>query len=215
MVRNKARCHISQLSTHERNILITETRPTLVVYKEIVDGDMRKLLAESNDSKTGGGARDLCFPARAFDAVLRQIFSQDAIGRGGKGIRIGDVMYLDSNEQLQKTQLEYWPPTESRKTESRISKIHKSPALGGQLPRTNSGRVFVLLIQFSDGIVRCEYAYEDDLRANVWAPELKSAVLGCLASATVKNTTRTAGLVTTQGYYDFSNGTGYCHADSK
>lgn len=213
MVRRKARCLTSPLSTHREKILTTQPRPTLVVYKEIVDGDMRKLLAESNDSKTGGGARDLRFPVRAFDSVLRQIFSKDAIGRGGQSIRIGDVIYLDSSSQPQKTQLEYWPPTNSRKTESRISKIHNSPALGGQLPRTGSGRVFVLLIQFSDGSVRCDYAYEEDLRANVWAPELSSVVLGCFASASAKNTTRTAGLVSAQGYYDFSTGTGYCHAD--
>lgn len=208
------RCLTSPLSTRRRNILITEPSATLVVYKEIVDGDMRKLLAESNDSKTGGGARDLRFPARAFDAVLRQIFSTQATGRGGKVIRTGDVIYIDSSGQPQKTQLEYWPPTQSRKTESRISKIHNSPALGGQLPRTDGGRVFVVLTKFSDGNVRCDYAYEDELRdPELWAHELSSVVLGCLASASGKNTTRTAGLVTAQGYYDFSNATGYCHAD--
>lgn len=175
---------------------------------------MRKLLAESNDAATGGGARDLRFPARAFDPVLRKIFSKDSFGRGGQAIRTGDVIYLDSNEKPQSTQLEYWPPTRSRKSESRISKIHDSPALGGQLPTTDRGRVFVLLIQFSDGTVRCDYAYEDDLKdPDVWAHELSSAVLGCLASACARNKTRTAGLVPALGYYDFTNGTGYCHAD--
>lgn len=214
MVRRKARCLTFPLSTHRENTLTTESRPTLVIYKEFVDGDRRKLLAESNDSKTGGGARDLRFPIRAFDSVLRQIFNKDATGRGGQSIRIGDVIYLDSNDQPHNSQLEYWPPTKSRKSESRISKIHNSPALGNQLPRTDSGRVFVLLIQFSSGTVRCLYAYEDELRdPKIWAHELSSVILGCLASASVKNATRTKTLVPAMGYYDFNNGTGYCHAD--
>jgi hypothetical protein len=191
----------------------TQARPTLVVYKEIVGGDMRKLLAESNDSATGGGARDLRFPARAFDPVLRLMFDQDSFGPRGQAIRTGDILYLDPDEKPQKTQLEYWPPTMSRKSESRISKIHASPALGGQLPATGKGKVFVLLIRFSDGTVRCVYAYETELRnPKIWAHELSSAVLGCLASACAKNATRTAGLVPAMGYYNFSDGTGYCHA---
>lgn len=194
-------------------MITAHARPTRVVYKEIVNGDMRKLLGESNDADTGGGARDLRFPAMAFDPVLRPMFTQDAIGRGGRAIRRGDFVYLDTSHKPQKTQLDYWPPTLSRKTECRIARIHASPALGGQMPRTDKGRVFVVLVQFSDGAVRCDYAYEDELKApDVWAQELSSAVLGCLASASVKNATRTVSLVPAMGYYDFTNGTGYCHA---
>lgn len=175
---------------------------------------MRKLLAESNDSGTGGGARDLRFPARGFDAVLRRMFTTDAVGKNGREIRVGNFMYRDASGSLQTTQLDYWPPTRSRKTECRIARIHASPALGGQLPRTDKGRIFVLLTQFSNSAVRCDYAYESDLRApNVWAHEVSSAVLGCLASACMKNATRKASLVPAAGYYDFTTGTGYCHAD--
>lgn len=193
----------------------TQARPTLVVYKEIVGGDMRKLLAESNDDPTtGGGARDLRFPTRAFDPVLRLMFDQDQISPRGRAIRVGDFLYLDRDDELQATQLEYWPPTDTRKSESRIARIHASPALGGQLPATDKGKVFVLLTRFTDGTVRCDYAYENELRApNIWAKEISSRILGCLASACLKNATRTTGLVPAQGYYDFSNGTGYCHAD--
>lgn len=191
----------------------TDPQPTFAVYKEIVGGDMRKLLAASNDADTGGGARDLRFPAPAFDAIFRQLFPTDAIGRGGREIRVGDFLYLDANENPQVTQLDYWPPTHSRKTECRITRIHASPALGGQLPKTDKGRAFVLLIQFSDGTVRCDYAYEDDLQApDIWAPELSQAVLGCLASASARNATRQANFVPAMGYYDFTTGTGYCHA---
>ena len=192
----------------------TQARPTLVVYKEIVGGDMRKLLAESNNSATGGGARDLRFPVRAFDPVLRLMFDQDKIGPRGQAIRVGNFRYLDRDDKLQTTQLEYWPPTDTRKSETRIARIHASPALGGQLPATDKGTVFVLLTRFSDGTVRCDYAYEYDLRdPKVWATEVSSRILGCLASASRKNATRTTGFVPAQGYYDFSNASGYCHAD--
>lgn len=184
-------------------------QPVLFVYKEIVSGDLRKLIAESNDSKTGGGARDLRLPWKGFRPIMRQIFTEDGIGRGGRRIGVVDVTYLDANGDPHRTQLEYWPPTASRPTEDRISKVHASPALGGQLPQTGKGRVFLILSKFDDGTVRCDYAYEDDLKKKgLWANEVSGAILSCMASAAVRNGTRTV-----QGYYKFTAGTGYCHAD--
>lgn len=184
-------------------------RPVLFVYKEIVGGDIRKLLAESNDSKTGGGARDLRLPWKTFRPIMRQIFTQDSVGRGGRDIRVADVTYLDADDRPCRTQLEYWPATSARPTEDRIAKVHASPALGGQLPEEDRGRVFLLLIKFDDGTVRCAYAYQDDLKKkDVWATEVSNAILSCIAAAAVRNGSRTV-----QGYYDFTDGTGYCHAD--
>lgn len=184
-------------------------RPVLFVYKEIVAGDLRKLLAESNDSKTGGGARDLRLPAKSFRPVMQRIFTRDATGRGGRPIRVADVTYLDEQGEPRQTEIQYWPPTNSRPREDRISKIHASPALGGQLPASDRGRVFVLFIKFSDGTIRCAYAYEDDLRAKgIWSAEVSREILGCMASARSRNDQRTV-----QGYYDFDEGTGFCHAD--
>jgi hypothetical protein len=37
------------------------TAAARILYKEIVEGDLRKFRAESNDAATGGGARDLRF----------------------------------------------------------------------------------------------------------------------------------------------------------
>lgn len=184
-------------------------RPILFVYKEIVEGDLRKLLAESNDSQTGGGARDLRLPWKTFRPVMHQIFTKDSIGRGGKPIRTAQVTYLDESGSPRTTELEYWPPTAARRTEDRISKVHASPALGGKLPATNRGRVFVIFTKFDDGTVRCDYAYENELKAKgIWANEVSSQILACMASAAARNGTRTV-----QGYYGFTEGTGFCHAD--
>ncbi|MDV5998825.1 hypothetical protein IUU84_04380 [Kocuria rhizophila] len=184
-------------------------RPVLFVYKEIVAGDLRKLLAQSNDSETGGGARDLRLPAKTFRPMMNRIFTKDATGRGGRQIRVADVTYVDEQHNVHQTEIQYWPPTTSRPLEDRIARIHANPALGGQLPKSDRGRVFVLFIKFSDGTIRCAYAYEDDLRAKgKWSAEVSRAILGCMASAAVRKDQRTV-----QGYYDFDEGKGFCHAD--
>lgn len=189
-------------------------RPTLVVYKEILPGDVRKLLGASNDAPTGQGAKDLRFPWRAFRPVMHQIFTERATGRGGREIRKAQVLYLDSANQPHYTELEYWPPTSSRPTEDRISRVHASPALGGQMPATDRGRVFVLLIRFDDGTIRCTYAYGNELsRSGVWAEELRTAILGCVTATDSRNSRRKRGLRPTLGYYNFIDATSYCHAD--
>jgi hypothetical protein len=189
-------------------------RPVLVVYKEIVPGDVRKLRGASNDAPTGQGAKDLRFPWRAFRPVMRELFTEDATGRGGREIRKARVLYVDNAGQPQYTELEYWPPTPSRPTEDRIARVHASPALGGQMPAPDRGRVFVLLIRFDDGTIRCSYAYSDELsRPGVWAEELRTAVLECAIATDTVNLGRDSGLRPILGYYNFINGTRYCHAD--
>lgn len=184
-------------------------RPVLFVYKEIVAGDLRKLQADSNDSKTGGGARDLRLPWKTFRSIMYRIFTRDGIGRGGRLIRVAQVTYLDEYNQPRKTELQYWPPTTARKTEDRIARIHASPALGGRLPAMDKGRVFVVFSKFDDGTIRCDYAYEKDLKTKgIWATEFSSQILNCMAAAAARNGTRTV-----QGYYDFVEGTGFCHAE--
>ena len=183
-------------------------RPVLIVYKEIVSGDLLKLQALSNSSTSGGGARDLRLPWKAFRPIMRQIFTKDGVGRGGRPIKIADVVYLDDNEAPQTTELKYWPPTPSRPTEDRIATVHASPALGGKMPDEDKGRVFVVFTKFDDGTVRCDYAYEDHLKSGQWAAEVSSKILSCMASSDLRNGVRTA-----QGYYNFIDGTGFCHAD--
>lgn len=187
---------------------MTDVKASLMVYKEIVSGDLRKLRGQSNDTKSGGGARDLRLPSKTFRPIMERIFTRESTGRGGKPIRVADVQYRDANGQMQTTELSYWPPTSSRPGEDRISQIHSSPALGGQPPETGKGRVFLLLIQLDDGTVRSVYAYEEDLRQGRWSNEVANQILGCVNASDKRGGTRTV-----MGYYDFENGRGYCHAD--
>lgn len=181
--------------------------PILMFYKEILPGDLRKLQAASNnDAHAGGGARDLRVPKNAFGGVMRRIFTKDVTVRG-KDVRAADVTYLDALGQPQTTRLLYWPPTKARPSEERIAQVHASPAIGDRPPKLDKGRVFLLLIRFADSTTRCEYAYEVDLKQNVWAPEVAHQVLSCMAASDFANGKKTA-----MGYYDFRQATGYCHA---
>jgi len=189
--------------------------PALLVYREILEGDLRKLQATSNDDPdAGGGARDLRFDWNAFRPVMHRIFSKEATGRGGKTIRTATISYLDADQLSQTTTMAYWPPTEKRPWEDRVSRVHASPALRPDLLLTDLGRVFVTFTLFTDGTVRCDYAYEQDFRdENAWAPAVRDIVLGCLDATDAKNGHRTNNRVPTQGYYDFSTGKRYCHAE--
>jgi hypothetical protein len=136
---------------------------------------------------------------------MHRVFTKDGIGRGGRDIRTAEVTYLDGHGVLRTTTLEYWPPTKARDKEDRIARVHASPALGGRLPDTDRGRIFVVFSKFDDRTVRCDYAYENDLRAGKWATEVSSQILNCMAAAALSSKT-------VQGYYDFTSGTGFCHA---
>lgn len=184
----------------------------LVVYKEIVDGDLRKLIAESNDSSTGGGARDLRLSAKAFRPMMNRIFTESGVGRGGQIIRYANVLYSDAHGGSHTTRIEYWPPTKSRPSEDRVARVHASPAIGGRLPSVDKGKVFILFIRFENGTVQCEYAYEQDLQQGLWSAEVSQPILRCVRDIALKNARR-ANPLTVAGYIDFTDGTDYCHAN--
>lgn len=174
---------------------------------------MRKLLGQSNDTASGGGARDLRLPWRAFRPVMHRIFTETVELKSGRQIRTAKVSYKTSSGTHATTTLEYWPATESRPSEDRVSKVHDSPALAARFPAQDKGRVFVLFIRWNDGTATCHYAYEDDLRTTkLWAAEVRNVILGCMSDTDLKYANRSHNPAATMGFYDFLDGTGYCHA---
>ncbi len=181
--------------------------PELVVYKEIREADLRKLLSNSADAKTGGGARDLRFPWKPFLGVMQRIFSVPGPTVGEGVVRIARLSYARGDEH-RVSELEYWPPTRSRPGEGRIARVHESPELGRRPPRMDRGRVFVVLQKYSDGTVWCSYAYEEDLRTpGQWPDEVRHPILTCIESVLTQN----AGAVV-QGFVDLAASDSYCHA---
>jgi hypothetical protein len=185
--------------------------PVLVMYKELTQADLRKLVATSNDAPSGGGARDLRLPHSAFKNVMAQLLPGVRQERRGKNIdpdaivQFGSVHYFDNDVEMQ-TELVYWPPTDARPAEGRIAKVHSSPALGGRLPDDDKGRVFVMFIKWQNAMVQVVYAYEDDLRKDEWAPEVSGPILKCLRDSDLRGKS-------VQGYIDLMEDRGYCHGE--
>lgn len=188
-----------------------DLKPRLVVYRELLAGDIRKLLAQSNISKSGGGARDLRLPYRAFRDVMARMLpnTRTRTSHGGWTTTIlsGPVVHAVNGGDLVPHNLEYWSPTEARPSEGRIARVHGSPALGGDLPKEGKGRVLVVLIRWSDERTSIHYAYEDELNdPTKWAAEIRTPVLGCMATSLFAGKPA-------MGYVDLAEGTHYCHAD--
>src|ERR1700730_15233438 len=136
-----------------------------IFFKEVMIGDRRKLVAESADSSTGGGARDLRVPHRAFGEFFARMLPGSRI-QTGKGrlmkIQVGRLYWSGAQfAQEESAELEYWPPTKARATEGRIARIHALPPL--EDPPKGEGPCFLLLVQDDAGKVRAHYVTEKDL----------------------------------------------------
>jgi hypothetical protein len=92
--------------------------PQYVFLQEVKEGDLRKQMAVSNDSATGGGARDLRMPARFWQSLSR-FFPNEISERE----RTGEI-YSISGSIPRPVNISFWRPTGARPNEIRIGKIH-------------------------------------------------------------------------------------------
>ncbi|MCR6688904.1 hypothetical protein [Cellulomonas sp.] len=167
-----------------------------LVYKELLSGDYRKLAGTSNDTPTGGGARDLRFPFAAFDGVFAKLLPGfEVVERKRKGVRqnvkvrSGPVFVDEVDDEgvmvSRSTQMSWENSTDSRSSEGRIPRVHDSDAAkqllaAGLEMRDVDGRrprVFALFVQDDNGELRVHYAYEQDLRAGDWADSVARPIL--------------------------------------
>lgn len=96
--------------------------PILLVFREVLEGDVKKVQAKSNISQSGGGARDLRFrDADLFGPIIERMFN-GVISAGS--VLTTTVHWDDENDVTKSTPLELWPPTEARPNELRLAKIH-------------------------------------------------------------------------------------------
>lgn len=162
--------------------MIARPEPVAIVFKQMLDGDVRKLAAESNDAPTGGGARDLRFPDAPFRKVLNRFFPRviSASQNGGE-VRSGRLTWHHDNK-TDVYDVEFWPPTDARPTESRIARIHGLPPLL-RCPDPRIGDpVFIILTLDSTEDFRADYARASEL-ASRWRSEIASPILRSLHSA--------------------------------
>jgi hypothetical protein len=183
-----------------------QPKPERALFKIVLDGDVRKINAESNDAPTGGGARDIRFSHRLFEPVVVKMFPAVVHAHRTKrdqlDIRVGRLRYYDDAGQPQSKEIEYWPPTDARDSEGRIARVPEIPPFEARFYPQNEGAVFYLLIQGSDGAITAHFASEDSLRKpGVWNKDIANAILTSLAEA--------PGNVSARGWIDWTTGNSY------
>ena len=186
-----------------------------ILYKEIVAGDLRKILAQSNDSDTGGGARDFRFGSfETLLPVIQQMFPQkvkENRKRDGGVEQIdvfkGKFYWQNSKGQVENKESFFEPPTDVRPSEGRIARVHEYGCFSTSLvPKNGEGnRVLLLLIQLNDGSVWPYYAEEQTLRIkDKWDPVVAKELIDCLdAMRPAKRAVI--------GFRDFTNSNRYCN----
>lgn len=170
----------------------TMSNVKLVIYKKIVDGDLRKFSATSNDQPSGGGARDLRFsPAGEFMAAFEKMFPH----------RENNVLYGHfSWVGYDSTEVFIHPPTKSRPNEIRIGRVHECfPA--GVIPDSAKDCILLLILD-DNGKVWPHFTSEHSLRTDNWHPVVKNAILEGLGA-------RRGERVTPMGFIDIADGGSY------
>lgn len=186
-----------------------------ILYKEIVPGDLRKILAQSNDSDTGGGARDFRFGSyKNLLPVIHQMFPKmvkENRKRDGVVEQIdvhqGEFFWHNEKDQVERKDSFFEPPTDVRPSEGRIARVHEYGCFDtSRMPKGGEGnRVLLLLIQLHDGSVWPFYAEEQTLRIkDKWDPVVAKELLDCLDAERASNRA-------VIGYRDFTNTGRYCN----
>lgn len=186
-----------------------------ILYKEIVPGDLRKILAQSNDSGTGGGARDFRFGSfeQLLPVIERMFPKKVKMNRKRKGIAEeidvfqGEFFWHNDKGQVERKASFFEPPTDARGSEGRIARVHEYSCFNtSRMPTGGEGnRVLLLLIQLEDGSVWPHYAEEKTLRIEgKWHPVVAKELLACLDAKRAANRA-------VIGYRDFTNADRYCN----
>jgi hypothetical protein len=187
-------------------------RAELVVFKQLVDGDLRKFEADSNDSPSGGGARDLRFrPYLRFDGAFEKLFpNQVSVSRrrsAGAEVtaRKGMLFWTDrSSGTVRSREAQFEPPTDARPNEGRLVRVHEYDCFKSPYP-SGEGELVLILALDASGRVWAQITSEHSLRTDDWHPDVASRILSCLAAKRPRN--RVA-----QGYIDLASGGHFCNA---
>lgn len=184
-----------------------------ILYKEILPGDLRKIHAQSNDSQTGGGARDFRFGNFSqLLPVVKQMFPTPVKQRRKRAnqtttltIFQGTYHSYDANKVVVEDSF-FEPPTTARPSEGRIVRVHQSLCFDvSRIPKGGANnRVLLLLIQNSLGEVWPCFAEENSLKQpGQWDPVVANNLLQCI------NMKRNKGRAVI-GFYDFVTKAHYC-----
>lgn len=162
----------------------------IVVYKKVVEGDLKKFFAQSNITQSGGGARDLRFsPANQFFPVFKRMFSTCKFD----GKYTGYFNWPDHAP----TEVTIHPPTKSRSNEIRIARVHE--CIPDKYIPQSVGDCILILIFDSDNKVWPYFVTEKSLREDDWHPRIKETILAGLNARRSVNSSP-------MGYIDIEKG---------
>jgi hypothetical protein len=187
-----------------------------ILYKEIVEGDRRKIEAKSNDADTGGGARDFRFGAfKQLLPVVANMFPEPIAEKRKRDGAVADTQVLrgqffwqnEVDGPVQQKASFFETPTDVRPSEGRIARVHEYPCFNlDRIPKpTFDNRVLLLLVQRHDGSVWPHFVEERSLRTpREWDEAVAAQILQCLDAR------RQEGRAVI-GFKDFISGASYCN----
>lgn len=165
---------------------------TRVLWREIRQGDRRKFSATSNDTQSGGGARDLRFRGdEELENIIVAMFphAESAIRRRESGGQVtvyrGTFCWnveVSGNVVTRSVPAYMEPPTDTRPTEWRIPRVHTYEVFQAPIPPDAlNDRVLLLLIQTKDGNIWPRFATESSLRNDSrWSKAVQAHIVHCL-----------------------------------
>lgn len=164
----------------------TEGDIARIVFRQILDGDRRKFIAQSNDSDTGGGARDLRFRAwPKMQGTLRKLFPGARTENRKRGTSTSLQVYIGHFHWMQKGKIVsrealLEPPTDARANEARITRVHEYHCFTIDEPEKGTGRLLALFVQKKDGTVWPFVITEHSLEHDDWNPGVAEFLLSAL-----------------------------------
>jgi len=170
-----------------------------IIFREVMEGDLKKFTATAAPSGTGGGARDLRFrPFDKFDGVFaRALPGRENVERKRDGERETIEIYtaqanvVRSNNQSFKKDISFEPPTTARPNEGRLARVHD---LNLDVP-DGEGRLLILIIQDAKDELIITFFSEKDSKSGNWHTTVSDFFKEVFAQP--------ARASATQGYIDF------------
>ena len=148
-----------------------------VLFQKLRDGDLRKMDAVSNDSPTGGGARDLRFrPASKFLPFFKKMLPEIVFKlRGSTQIETysGSVVWKVLGQEMS-GKMTVWPATDARPNECRIARINQFHFSNLVREDPADGESIFMLFQQRNGVVRVYFTTETSLKLENWNSTIKN-----------------------------------------
>jgi hypothetical protein len=166
------------------------------IFKELVEGDFRKFIAQSNDTDTGGGARDLRYkPQKIFYPFFEKMMAVKNADN-----TLDDIFHWEIEGKVITTKVKVHPPTNSRPNEIRIARVHQ--CIPDEVVPQNHNNAIFLIVQYSDNSLWPYFVTIDSIRNDDWDPIVKRVITEAYDVEKRENITAT-------GYYDYETGEEY------